>query len=445
MFESVLKGDRKYWGWIAFLLAIIAVGLISYSYQWRIGLGITGMSQSVSWGLYIANFTFLVGVAASAVLVVLPAYIYDYKKFANVTALGEFLAVAAVTMCVLFIVVDLGQPMRLLNIMLHPNISSVMIWDMIVLTGYLLLNIVIGWYVLDAKDKDVPPRGYIKPLIYLSIPWAISIHTVTAYLYGGLIGRPFWFTALMAPRFLASAFASGPALVILASLVLRRYTKFDPGKDAINKLAEIVTFAMIISMFFIGCEIFTVGYGAHPEHMLHFKYLFFGIAGHAKLVPWIWISFILGFIAIALLVNPGTRKRENTLMLACAFVFTSIWIDKGLGLIIPGYIPSQIGDIFEYWPTALESLITLGVWGVGLLILTLLYKTTISVMTKVEVPEVEKVPEVEVPKPPAAPAKPSKCGLCGAEFKSMDGCCEHAEKEHKIVKASCDMVCEEIK
>ncbi len=251
MLEKALTGNRGYWGWIFFLLAIIGVGLIFYLRQFSYGLGITGMSRDVSWGFYIAQFTFLVGVAASAVMLVIPYYLHDYKKFGKIVILGEFLAVAAVTMCLLFIFIDLGQPMRIFNVILYPTPNSLLFWDMIVLNGYLLLNIVIGWTTLGADRKGVPPPTWVKPLIYISIPWAISIHTVTAFLYAGLPGRHFWLTAIMAARFLASAFASGPALLIIMCLIVRRLTKFDPGKEAIQTVGKIVTYAMIASVFFL--------------------------------------------------------------------------------------------------------------------------------------------------------------------------------------------------
>ncbi len=218
MLEKALTGSRRYWIWVAFLLALIGIGFVFYLRQLDYGLGITGMSRDVTWGLYIAQFTFLVGVAASAVMVVLPYYLHDYKAFGKITILGEFLAVAAVTMCMLFIFVDLGQPSRVLNVMLYPSPNSVMFWDMVVLNGYLVLNVVIGWTVLDAEQEGHAAAGWVKPLIYLSIPWAVSIHTVTAFLYAGLPGGRFWLTAILAPRFLASAFASGPALLILFCL-----------------------------------------------------------------------------------------------------------------------------------------------------------------------------------------------------------------------------------
>lgn len=228
MFEKALSGNRRYWGWIILLLVITGTGLVFYLQQWSYGLGITGMGRNVSWGLYIANFTFFVGVAASAVMVVLPYYLHNFKEFGRLTVLGEFLAVAAVTMTILFILIDLGQPARVFNLILHPSPNSIIFWDVIVLTVYLLLNTVIAWSTLDAERKSEIPPAWIKPLILLSIPWAISIHTVTAFIYSGLAARPFWLTALMAPRFLASAFASGPALLILMCLIIKRFTRFDP-------------------------------------------------------------------------------------------------------------------------------------------------------------------------------------------------------------------------
>lgn len=387
MFEKALTGSRKYWLWILFLLAIIGVGSIFYLEQWTYGLGITGLSRDVSWGLYIANMTFLVGVAASSVMVVLPYYLHNYKQFRRITSLGEFLAVAAILMCVLFVFTDLGQPTRVLNLFLHPSPNSPLFWDTVVLSIYLLLNLVIGWYVLDARHKNEPPMAWIKPLILISIPWAFSIHTVTAFIYSGLAGRSFWLTALMAPRFLASAFASGPSLLILISLILRRSTRFDPGKEAIQKLAQIVTYGTITTVFFLLVEIFTVFYSGVPEEVSHFQYFLVGLEGKTTLAPWMWTAFAFWLISIFLLLVPATRKRDGTLALAAILVFVSMWIDKGLGLLMPGFIPSPTGGLFEYWPTLPEALITLGIWGIGILVLTVFYKITVSVMEEIEIEE----------------------------------------------------------
>ena len=379
MLEKAIDGGRRYWVWIFFLLGVIGVGFLAYLYQFKQGLGVTGMSRDVSWGLYIGQFTFLVGVAASGVMVVLPYYLHDYKKFGRLTILGEFLAIAAVIMCMLFIFVDLGQPLRVLNVILHPSPNSVMFYDMLVLSGYLFLNLLIGWTVLGAERKEVAPPKWVKPLIILSIAWAPSIHTVTAFLYAGIPGRHFWLTAILAARFLASAFAGGPALLIILALIVRKYTKFDPGKEAIQSLGKIVTYCMLINVFFLGLELFTAFYSQIPTHMHSFVYLYAGLHGHNQLVPIMWVSSILAVIAVGLLVFPQIRKNESLLVVACLATFFSLWIDKGFGLVVGGFVPNPFEKITEYWPTIPEALITLAVWAIGFLILTVLYKIAVSV------------------------------------------------------------------
>jgi Ni/Fe-hydrogenase subunit HybB-like protein len=385
MLEKALSGDRKYWGWVIVLLVVIATGGYFYLQQLQYGLGITGLSRDVSWGFYIAQFTFLVGVAASAVMVVLPYYLHNFKAFGRVTILGEFLAIAAVIMCLMFIVVDLGQPARAVNIVLHPSPASILFWDMIVLNGYLFLNFIISRVSLIAERKGEAPPSWIKPVILLSIPWAISIHTVTAFIYSGLAARPFWLTAILAPRFLASAFSSGPSLLILLCLILRRITRFDAGKEAIQKLALIVTYAMLINIFFVLMEVFTALYSSIPEDAEHFQYLYVGLKGHAELARWMWASSTLSVLAVLLLLSPRLRERPAILGLACTIVIVAIWIEKGLAMVVAGFVPSPLGKVTAYTPTAPELLISLAIYGVGALILTLLYKIALSVRGELSV------------------------------------------------------------
>jgi Ni/Fe-hydrogenase subunit HybB-like protein len=379
MLETALKGSKKYWVLVLVLFGLHGIGATAFIYQLTKGLTVTGMNRDVSWGIYIAQFTFLVGVAASAVMVVLPYYLHNVKEYAKVTILGEFLAVACVSMCLMFILVDLGKPMRALNVILHPTPNSVLFWDMVVLNGYLFLNIVIGWIVLSAERKEVPPPKWIKPVIYVSIPWAVSIHTVTAFLYAGLPGRHFWLTAIMAARFLGSAFASGPSLLILLCLIVRKFTNFDPGKKAIQTLAKTVLYAMIISIFFVILELFTAFYSQIPGHTHAFVYQFVGLHGHGALVPWTWAFAILAVIATLMLLCPPIRENEKTLAIACVMVFISLWIEKGVTLVITGFIPNPLEKITEYVPTIPELAITVGVWATGFLVLTILYKVAVSV------------------------------------------------------------------
>jgi Ni/Fe-hydrogenase subunit HybB-like protein len=379
MIEKALRGGSAYWAWICFLLAVAGAGFVSYLYQLNYGLTITGMSRSVSWGLYIANFTFFVGVAASAVTVVLPYYLHDVKEFGRITILGEFLAVSAVIMSLLFIIVDLGRPDRAFNLILYPSPQSLLFWDMIALNGYLLLNLIIGWSTLDAEQKAETPLPWVRFLILLSIPWAVSIHTVTAFIYQGLVARPLWHTALWAPRFLASAFASGPSLLILMALFIRRVTRFDAGKETIQKVATIAIYALLTNIFLLLVELFTTLYADVPEDVDHLRYLFFGIDAHKALVPWMWLSMVLMGGSALVLLNGRLRHREGVLGLTCVAIFVGVWIDKGLGLVIPGFIPSPLGELIEYSPTFPEILICAGVWAVGFLIISLLYRMTVSV------------------------------------------------------------------
>ena len=383
MIERALSGSKRYWGWIGILFVLSAFGTLTYLVQRFSGAESTGLSRDVSWGLFIANYTFFVGVAASAVMVVLPYYIHDYKEFGRIAVFGEFLAVAAIAIAGLFIFVDVGRPLRSLNLLLHPTPGSPLFWNTIILPVYMLLNLLIAWGTLGAENKSIPPPGWIKPLIYISIPLAISIHTVTAFVYAGLPGRAFWNTAILAPRFLVSAFASGPALLIVVCILIKRLTEFDPGKKALGQLAVIVAYSMILNLFFIVLEFFSSFYSGIPAHTHTLQYLFFGLEGHETLVPWIWTSVTFAVVGTILLVVPAVRREDSILAAACIIVFVSLWIDKGLCLVVAGFIPSPMATITEYIPSLFEVIITIGVWATGFLILSVLYKIALSVKEEV--------------------------------------------------------------
>lgn len=385
MLENALKGSKSYWLWLAGLGAVIGLAFLVYMKQWTFGLGITGMHRDFTWGFYIAQFTFLVGVAAGGVMLVLPYYLHDYKAFGRITILGEFVAIGAVAMCLLFIVADMGQPTRAMNVILNATPYSMLFWDAFVLNGYLLLNLVVGWKVLEAERNGVHVAKWVKPLVYLSIPWAFGIHTVTAFLYSGLPGRGFWLTAILAPRFLASAFAAGPSFLMLLCFIVRRNTNFDPGEKAMKTLMKIITYALIANVFFFACEIFTAYYSQIPEHMAHINYLFgLGDHGHGVLVPWMWASMIIMITAIILLVQPKFRNNEKWMPILCIMVFVGTWIDKGMGMMAGGFVPSPLHHYNEYVPTAPELLITVGIWCVGFAVITVLFKIAISIKEEIK-------------------------------------------------------------
>jgi len=388
MIEKALKGSTGYWVWMLFLLSIMGVGGLSYVQQFNYGLGITGMSRDVTWGVYISQFTFLVGVAAGGLMLVLPYYLHNYKAFGRIVILGEFMAIAAIAMCLMFIIADLGQPMRAMNVLLHPTPNSMLFWDMIVLNGYLFLNILCGWVVLHSEYKGIKYPKWIKPFIYLSIPWAISIHTVTAFLYCGLPGRHFWLTAILAPRFLASAFAAGPSLLLVIAMILKKTTKFDVGREAQDKLVTIIGYAAMLNFFFLGCEFFVAYYSQIPGHMHTLDYLFWGL-GHGdqvfnNLVPFMRASVVMGLAGIGLIFYSRARQSDGLLVVSCLLIFIAFWIDKGLGLVLGGFVPSPLDYVTEYVPSAQELGITAAIWATGAFILSILYKVAISVKLEKE-------------------------------------------------------------
>lgn len=383
--REVISGDNKYYLWMGLLTTFVIAGFVAYLEQLDKGLISTAMRDQVSWGFYISNFTFLVGVAAAAVLLVVPAYIYNFKPIKEIVLFGELLAITAITMCILFIMVDLGQPLRVWHIL--PVIgmmnfpSSLLAWDVIVLNGYLFLNATIVLYTLYRLSTGREYRwSVLWPLIILSIPWAVSIHTVTAFLYNGLSARPFWNASILAPRFLASAFCSGPAIMLIIFQLIRRHSEVEIEDRAIFKIAELIAYAMGINLFLLGAEVFKEFYSG-SIHSEPIRYLYFGLHGKGKLVPWIWLATIVNIIAFSLFLFPKTRMNFTTLNMGCFLIITGVYIEKGMGLVIPGFVPDTLGEIYEYSPTVIEILITLGIWSFGAMLYTLLLKIAIPIYT----------------------------------------------------------------
>lgn len=529
-------GDWRYYAWMGILSVFVLLGINAYAKQFVHGLIVTGMSDEVSWGVYIANFTFLVGVAAAAVMMVIPVYIYKNEELHDLVIFGELLAVAAILMCLAFVTVDLGRPDRFWHLI--PGIgqfnfpASMLSWDVLVLNGYLLLNVHICGYLLYCRYQNKrPAKWFYIPFVFVAIVWAVSIHTVTAFLYVGLGGRPFWNSSIVGPRFLASAFTAGPALIILAMQVVRRVTasatsesvlpnsrtaqleerpailddlrllashlkefasvptqtrqeiladavvikanagdvllsqgemddkvffilegrvvvqrkeggrfritrSVGPGEqfgevsalghsaraataiaeesvtvlritaDALHQLMKfapmnrivhsrmherlmitdralmtlrsIVQVSMLINVFLLINEVFKEFYSGNL-HVASSKYLFLGLHGHHALVPWIWTAVVLNLIAMVLLVLPISRSLK-WLNVTCVLAIVGIWIEKGMGLVIPGFTPTPLGAIVDYSPSINETLICLGIWAFGLFCYTAFLRMAVPIL-----------------------------------------------------------------
>ena len=380
----VARGSSKFYAWMACLGLLIVIWAYGNYVQATEGLAVTGLTDQVSDGLYLGNFVFLVGVAAAAVTVVFPAYVYRHKALHEVTVLGEMVAVTAVIMCILFIISHMGRPDRLwhmipiIGILNFP--SSMLAFDTLVLVGYLLLNLVGGFYFLYTKyTGSRMNHSWYLPLIYVSVVWALTIHTVTAFVINTMPARPHWNHTMMPIQFISTAFAAGPALIILLFLIVRRNTKLAIADEAINLLSTIATYCLGIALFLIMSEVVTELY-AMPEHALGLEYLMFGAHGQGPLIPWFWGSLAAMIVAFVMLLIPGVRKNYRLLPTACVLAFAGIWVQKGFGLLVPGYVPSPIGEVTNCVPTALEVLVTLGNWAIGFFILTILAKGAIGIL-----------------------------------------------------------------
>ena len=379
----ILLGPRTYWAWVAFLVALIASGVAAYANQVQTGLAVTAMRDQVSWGFYIGNFTFLVGVAAAAVVLVIPAYVYNWKPIREIVVYGELLAVSAIVMCLLFVLVDIGRPDRFWHLLPpwgHLNFpQSILAWDVLVLNLYFLVNFTVVTHILYRAFSG---RSYnariVVPLVLLSIPMAVGIHTVTAFLYNGLAARPYWNSSILAPQFLASAFCSGPAILLIVLQLLRRFTRFEIQQEAIGKIAELMAYAMFLNLFLHGAEAFKEYY-SNTEHLLYTAYWYQGLGEHRTLVPFAWTALTLNVVAFALFIVPTWRRNWVTLNVGCVATYAGCYIEKGMGLIIPGLTPDALGEIYEYYPTMTELRVAAGVFAIGFLVFTLMLKIAVSI------------------------------------------------------------------
>lgn len=393
--KSATLGGWRYHIWMGLLTVGMGLGAYAYSFQLRDGLIVTGMNDIVSWGLYISNFTFLVGMAAAAVMLVLPTYVLKDVDFKKAVLIGEGVAVAALIMCLAFVTADLGGPHRVWHMMPPfgmlnwPN--SMLTWDVIVLNGYLALNSLIPLYLLyTTYQGKTPDKKKYLPFVMLSVLWAVGIHLVTAFLYAGLPARPFWNNALLGPRFLATAFSAGPAFIVIVLAVVNKFTTYKIEKPTFSKLAIIITVAAQINMVMLASELFKEFYHT-TEHASSAVYLFFGLKGHYGLVPWIWTSIGMNLLCTILLTIHPIRRNPYFFYPICVMIFIAIWIEKGMGLIIPGLIPSPLGEVTDYTPTLIEVGVTFGIWCMGMFILSVLIKVAIPILQgEVKSPEVSK-------------------------------------------------------
>ena len=382
--KAGFTGGPLFWGWMLILSFFIMLWGYGEYVQITNGMIVTNLNDQVSWGFYLANFVFMVGVAAAAVTVVFPAYVYKHKELHKIVVLGEMLAIAAVVMCLLFVFAHMGRPDRLwhifpvIGIFNWPN--AMLTWDVLVLSGYLILNVVGGFYYLYKKYAGTKlNKAFYLPIVYIAIVWALSIHTVTAFLINTMPARPMWFHSMMPIKFITTAFAAGPSLIIIVFLLVRRFTPMKIADEAFHMLSQIVTWCLGIALFLTLSEIVTELYPS-TEHSMGLQYLMFGHNGLSKLVPFFWTALALMVGSFIMLLIPRLRKNMAVLPFICIAAFVGIWVEKGMGLMLPGVIPTPIGEFAEYMPSSIELMVVGGIWAIGFFVLTIMLKGAVGIL-----------------------------------------------------------------
>ncbi len=390
-----LRGGRAYYGLLLGLLVMAVYGV----YVWvgiqhapiflaseRGGLVLTGMSDSVPWGLYISFFVFWVGVAAAGIMFALGAYVFGHPGFRKIAVLGEVQAIAALVIVLLLIIADMGRPLRALVLMpLLPNFPrSMLAWDFLVLTGYLVINLAGYIYTVGrySEDRGLSAR-FLVPFVIIAAPIAIGIHTVTAFISQALTARPYWNTALLAPRYVATAFASGPALLLLVLLAAERTVRgFRVDWDVYRKTIFVTTGALIVGLYFTLSEVQELlWYTTEPFKKAQLEVLLLGRATPwLSLLFWLWVS--LGIAAVILALIPSVRSTRGGVAFIALLTVIAVIGEKTLTIVLPSYIPDSLGQIRPYTPTPVEIVVTIGIHAIGFLIYAILAKPAIrAIMT----------------------------------------------------------------
>jgi Ni/Fe-hydrogenase subunit HybB-like protein len=350
---------------------LVTAGAVAYSVQLRHGLGVTGLSRAVPWGLYISQFTFFVGVAASSVLVVLPRHVHGRPDGEALVSVGEAVAISALVAAFSFVLVDLGRPARVLGVLLYAAPTSLMFWDVLTLSGYLgLCATVLGGTLLSPRGTH--PR-WLRVFVLASIPFAFGIHVVTALLYSGLVARTGFLSALLAPKFLATAFASGSALLLLlgSALDARRAIHVPPA--ALARLAALLTYALAAAVLFTALEVFTALYSGLPAGAQHLSHLFVPTPHSAWTAVPTLTATTLSVSALGVLLVPPLRARPVVLRSSAVAVLVAVFLEKGFVFVPSGFFPLPLGGEAVYAPSWLELTIATGIHaGAALIFLTLL-------------------------------------------------------------------------
>jgi molybdopterin-containing oxidoreductase family membrane subunit len=384
-----IKGGTKYYAWLLFLAFFILIGSYTAYLQFTQGLIVTGATDQITLESFFASFVFTAHVAAAAVLVVAPGYLYHRQDMKELAVIGEIVAMVFVATGITFVLFHMGRPDRIFHMipgigfMNFPN--SMLAYDTIVLNVYLILNCIGVVYILykkyigkfEAKELAI----WFKPIVFLAIAWGPLIHIVTAFVLASNARIGTWSSAVLPFAFLSMAGASGPALIVLLFLLIRKNTKLAINDSVIDLMTTIIAWSLGIIILVFAAEIFTLLYPG-TMHADSLKYTMFGHNGLNAYVPWFWgvmVAIVGSFVA--LLFSKVRRSYDRWLPLVCFVVFVAILTEKPMVLVFPAFSPTPLGEYAEYHVTLIEFFNVLFVWALGFLSLTLILKGAIGILT----------------------------------------------------------------
>ena len=376
-----MKRNLYIWTGALGLLSLIGFGALGY--QLINGLGVTAMNNATSWGLYITMFMFFVGLSAGGLIVSSSATVFNIPAFKVVAKPATILSTVCIIVAGIFIMVDIGSPFRVLNLILHSQFKSPLMWDVCVITLYLCINVAY-LYLMTRKE---PSKKALSVMSRIALPVAILVHSVTAWIFGLQIAREGWHSALMAPLFVASALDSGLALLIIVLVLLIKFKVFTVEKKLITTLAGLLVTCVAVDAYFVFSEILTMFYPQEESVMLVLNEMLKG-----SMAPFFWGEVILGFlIPLAILLFKKNREKTSLVIFSSVLIvigvfFKRVWllftsfihphVEGAPGITLGSYTPSESPNVFpsfwtlhgQYVPTLVELMVVVGMISFGVLL-----------------------------------------------------------------------------
>lgn len=365
---------------VAGIVTVVGIGL--WVWQLTQGLVVTNMRNLDSWGVYITNFMFLVGLSAGGLIISSAPKLFGVKGFGGISKVAIWTSICCTVLAMGFVIVDLGNPLRIWELFVYGNLSSPLLWDVIVLFLYLIISIIYLWAILRV-EKGRGSQGSLRVLSAIAFITAILVHSVTAWIFGLQQGHEMWYTALLAPWFVTSALVCGTALVMVVVVALRKVGYMELAQENLVKMAKLLGIFLCVDLYFFACDLLTAGFpGGEGTQVV-------SMLTTGPLAGFFWAQIILSVLAIVIVFIP--KLRSTPLLVVASLAAIVAIFCKRVQLLVGGFqIPNLdyagplstsstsnwvngigVYDSLIYSPSIIEVGVTLGVVGLGALLLLL--------------------------------------------------------------------------